>query len=49
MPTAQMLQIPFPEFTSIAPTKSAQSEITKNPCISAKNVVPLQGKLEMDN
>lgn len=42
MATAQMLQIPFPEFTTIAPTKSAQSEITENPCISAKNVVPLQ-------
>lgn len=42
MAIAQMLQIPFPEFTTIAPTKSAQSEITENPCISAKNVVPLQ-------
>ena len=44
MATAQMLQIPFPEFTTIAPTKSAQLEISKNPCISAKNVVPLQPK-----
>lgn len=42
MATAQMLQIPFAEFTTIAPTKSAQSKFSENTCISAKNVVPLQ-------
>ena len=42
MATIQILQIPFPEFTTIAPTKSVQSKNTQNPCISTKKVVPLQ-------
>lgn len=42
MATAQMLQIPFDEITTIAPICLTKSQIIQNFCISTKKVVPLQ-------